>query len=146
VFSLGVVLRELLVEPRFPRDVKNSEAVRLAREGFVQPMSFQPHLPQAIVQVMLRALQLAPQDRYPIASAMAFDVRRIALAMGVGDGRLVLRRALDREWGNDGSEVTAEKSFSSAPPPPPSPVRADDLYDLHDLDSLASTDDLVDDD
>ena len=54
-----------------------------------------------------------PADRYPNASAMAFDLRRVALAMGVGDGRLFLRRALDREFGNDASEVTAEQQYST---------------------------------
>jgi serine/threonine protein kinase len=138
VFSLGVLFRELFVGPRFPRTTKNADAVRLAREGFVQPMSFQPHLPDALVQVMVRALQLDPADRYPNASAMAFDVRRIALAMGVGDGRLFLRRTLDRELGNDASEVTAERSYGTAPPPParPEPVRADDLRALAELDAL----------
>lgn len=147
VFSLGVLLRELFVGPRFGRDVGNAEAVRLAREGFVQPISFQPQLPTALVQIIERALQIDPVDRYPNASAMAFELRRVALAMGVGDGRLFLRRALDRELGNDASEVTAERPYSTAPPPPvpgaargsrpvpvhPSPVRPDDLADLVDL-------------
>ncbi|GAC1518578.1 MAG: hypothetical protein NVS3B10_20540 [Polyangiales bacterium] len=124
VFSLGVLLRELFVGPRFGRDVKNTDAVRLAREGFVQPISFQPHLPAPLVQVIERALQIDPVDRYPNASAMAFDLRRVALAMGVGDGRLFLRRTLDREFGNDVSEVTAERPYSTTPPagPPPSPA------------------------
>ncbi len=142
VFSLGVLLRELFVGPRFGRDVTNADAVRLAREGFVQPISFQPHLPVALVQVIERALQIDPVDRYPNASAMAFELRRVALAMGVGDGRLFLRRSLDREFGNDASEVTAERPYSTAPPPAaaivvkplppvaPSPVRPDDLFDL----------------
>jgi len=150
VFSLGVMLRELFVGPRFGRDVKNADAVRLAREGFVQPISFQPHLPAALLQVIDRALQIDPVDRYPNATAMAFELRRVALAMGVGDGRLFLRRALDREFGNDASEVTAERPYSTAPPPPvpvatrgsqsrpvpaqPSPVRPDDLAELADLD------------
>ena len=116
VFSLGVVLREMFVGPRFPRNVTNAEAVRLAREGFVQPMSFQPHLPEELVQVMVRALQCDPGERYPNASALAFDLRRVALAMGVGDARLFLRRALDREWGND-AEVTMERPYSTLPPP-----------------------------
>ena len=158
VFSLGVLLREMFVGPRFDRDVTNTEAVRLAREGFVQPMSFQPHLPDALVQILERALQIDPVDRYPNASAMAFELRRIALSMGVGDGRLFLRRALDRDFGNDTSEVTAERPYSTAPPPAPpaprapraaartsrspsgtsrpSPVRADDLLDLLDLDAM----------
>jgi serine/threonine-protein kinase len=139
VFSFGVVLRELFVGPRFGAVVKNSEAVRLAREGFVQPMSFQPHLPEALLHVMQRALQIDPADRYPNASAMAFDLRRIALAMGVGDGRLFLRRALDREFGNDASEVTAERSYSSSARAAerPVPVRPDDLIDLDALPTVA---------
>ncbi len=146
VFSLGVVVRELLVGPRFPRSVHDAEAVRLAREGFVQPMSFQPHLPDALVQVMLRALQLDPADRYPNASAMAFELRRIALGMGVGDGRLFLRRALDREWGNDGSEATSERPYSTTPPPLPAlPVRPADLDGLAALDALPTDEDLVED-
>jgi serine/threonine protein kinase len=144
VFSLGVLFRELFVGPRFPRTTKNAEAVHLAREGFVQPLSFQPHLPEALVQVMERALQVDPGDRYPNASAMAYEMRRIALAMGVGDGRLFLRRMLDRELGNDASEVTAERPYSTAPPPPraparperPEPVRPDDLHGLAELDAL----------
>jgi hypothetical protein len=110
-------------------------------------------------------------DRYPNASAMAFELRRIALAMGVGDGRLFLRRALDRDFGNDASEVTAERPYSTAPPPlaapaargavapaatrtsrsrpappRPSPVRPDDLLDLNDLDAMPTiaNDDLSD--
>ena len=136
VFSFGVILRELFVGPRFGRIVKSSEAIELAREGFVQPMSFQPQLPDALMLVMLRALRIDPAERYPNASAMAFELRRIALSMGVGDGRLFLRRALDREFGTDSSEVTAERAYSTAPPQPPSVVLANDLIDLAALDAL----------
>ncbi|MBX3187636.1 MAG: serine/threonine protein kinase [Labilithrix sp.] len=109
VFSLGVMLRELFIGPRFPRTIQNAEAMRLAREGFVQPIAFQPHLPEGLVQVIVRALAVDPADRYPNASALAFELRRVALGLGVGDGRIFLRRALDREWGNDASEVTLER-------------------------------------
>jgi len=54
------------------------------------------------------ALEVEPDDRYPNVSALAFDLRRIALSMGVGDGRWFLRRALEREFGED-SEVTKER-------------------------------------
>jgi serine/threonine-protein kinase len=137
VFSLGIVLRELLVGPRFGPGVSNTEAARLAREGFVQPIAFQPHLPETLVRIMLRALRLEPAERYPNASAMSFELRRAALALGVGDGRMFLRRALDREWGNDASEATAERTYLPTPPPParsrPSPVQPEDLGDLVDL-------------
>lgn len=140
VFSLGLLIRELFVGPRFARGVKNAEAAHLAREGFVQPMSFQPHLPDALVQLIARALELDPADRYPNASALAFELRRIAFGLGVGDGRVFLRRTLDRELGNDLSEITAERPYSTAPPPVPVPVQPGDLHELDALDSLDSLD------
>ena len=131
VFSFGVLLRELFVGPRFGRIVKNSDAIRLAREGFVQPMSFQPHLPEALMQSCSRALQIDPDRAIPQRERHGLRAPPVALAMGVGDGRLFLRRALDREFGNDASEVTAERAYSTAPPPPrPSVVLANDLVDL----------------
>lgn len=107
VFSLGVLLRELLVGPRFAPNTSSSEVVRLARDGFVQPLSFQPHLPRELESVLARALELSPSARYPNAGAMAFDLRRISLAMGVGDGRFFLRSTLASEW-DGGAEVTSE--------------------------------------
>jgi eukaryotic-like serine/threonine-protein kinase len=139
VFSLGLVLRELLVGPRFARGVNGAEAARLAREGFVQSLSFRPHLPEALTQIMSRALELDPARRHPNASALAFDLRRVALGLGTGDGRLFLRRALDRELGDDASEVTAERAYGTPPPfvPVPVPVQPDDMDELADLPSVA---------
>lgn len=108
VFSMGILMRELLVGPRFPKTLTNPEAIRLAREGYVQPLTFQPQLNEGLVDIMERALEVDPDMRYPNASALAFDLRRIALSMGVGDARWFLRRALEREFGED-SEVTKER-------------------------------------
>jgi serine/threonine-protein kinase len=107
VFALGIMIHELVVGPRFPESLTNAEAIRLARDGYIHPLCMQPQLPPGLAAVLDRALQVDPADRYPNASAMAFDLRRVALAMGVGDGRWFLRRALDREFGVD-SEVTRE--------------------------------------
>lgn len=103
-----MLLRELLIGPRFPSGLSNQDAIRLAREGFVQPLTFQPHLPQGLVDVMLRALEVDPEARYPNACALAHDLRRVAFAMGVGDGRWFLRSALQREYTSPVEEVTAE--------------------------------------
>jgi serine/threonine-protein kinase len=116
VFSLGILARELLVGPRFQRPLTNSEALRLAREGYVHPICFQPQLDEGLVKILARALEVHPDDRYPNASAMAYDLRRAALAMGVGDGRWFLRHALDREFGADCADwdVTAERGVPHA--------------------------------
>jgi len=113
VFSLGLLLRELFVGPRFARGIEDAEAVQLARDGFVEPFAFQPHLPEALAQVIARALEIEPSDRYPNATSLAFDLRRIALAMGASDGRIFLRRTLDREFGSDASEITAERPYAT---------------------------------
>jgi len=114
VFSLGVMLRELFIGPRFPPGVGNADAIRLAREGYVHPLTFHPHLPDGLVYVIERALEIEPEQRYPNAGALANDLRRVAFAMGVGDGRWFLRSALQREWAEHAEEITAEKTYAPA--------------------------------
>ena len=118
VFSFGVLLRELLVGPRFPDGLSDADAIRLAREGYVRPLTFQPHLPSSLVAVIDRALEIDPDLRYPNACSMAFDLRREAFAMGVGDGRYFLRRVLEQEWVEHPDEVTADHAHVLAPAPP----------------------------
>ncbi len=103
VFSLGIILRQLLVGPRFAPDVSDAEALKYARDGFVQPFTFQPHLPAEVHKIMLRALDIDPERRFPHAGAMAYDLRHVALKLGVGDSRVFLRAMLE-------TEVTAERS------------------------------------
>lgn len=130
VFSFGVLLRELLVGPRFPVGLTNSESIRLAREGYVQPMTFQPHLPAGVDGVMFRALEVDPEARYPNACALAVDLRRVVLSMGVGDGRYFLRKALEREWSQYVEEVTAPRFVAPA-------ANADDGYEPYDGELVA---------
>jgi hypothetical protein len=74
-------------------------------------MTFQPHLPQGLVDIMLRAIEVDPESRYPNPCAMSFDLRRIAFAMGVGDGRYFLKSALHREWSEYAEEITSERDL-----------------------------------
>lgn len=114
VFSLGMLLRELLVGPRFPQGISNAESIRLAREGFVQPITFAPDLPPDLVQTMNRAIAVETEGRHPNASAMVYELRRIALSLGVGDLRFFLRRTLDRELKDGLEEETTEFQFAEA--------------------------------
>lgn len=109
VFSLGVIIRELLVGPRFPAGASDADLIRLAQEGHIEPISFSPHLPAALLPVLSRALEVDPYRRFPNATAMVYELRRIVFGMGVGDGRWFLRRSLDHEWGNDALEATGEQ-------------------------------------
>lgn len=94
VFALGAVLRELFVGPRFSASTNPREALRLAREGYVQPLTFQPHLPDDLVHVLERSLEIDPSRRYPNVTAMASTLRGIAASMGATEGRSFLRQEL----------------------------------------------------
>jgi serine/threonine-protein kinase len=101
VFSLGIILREMLIGPRFPSFVSEQQALGWAREGIVHTGIFEPQLPSGVQCILGRALEKDPANRYPHAGALGYELRRIALAMGVGDGRSFLRSALARVFAEE---------------------------------------------
>jgi serine/threonine protein kinase len=121
VFSLGVMLREMLVGPRFPSFVTDTEALSWARDGIVHQSLFERRLAPPLQTILTRALEREPSRRYPHAGAMAYELRKVALAMGVGDGRAFLRAALARAFGDGGAdghedEVTGEMRVPASRP------------------------------
>ena len=118
VFSLGIMMREMLIGQRFPRTATDADALRHARDGFVQPITFEPHLPDEVRTILKRALEIEPEKRYPHAGAMAYDLRRVALTLGVGDSRVFLRTMLGTELALERSDATLEfpiRTRSSTP-------------------------------
>src|SRR5205807_2169822 len=97
VFSLGVILREMLIGPRFATTLGEAQALEHAREGFVPSTFLELQLPKEVRTIMARALEVEPQRRFPHATALAYELRRVALSLGVGDGRMFLRNALAKE-------------------------------------------------
>ena len=94
VFSLGVVLHEMLVGPRFPAGTSDAEACALARDGEVYSDLLAPALPQDLSDILGRCLSLDPKDRQAHAGVVAYDLRQVALRMGASDARVFLRAAL----------------------------------------------------
>jgi eukaryotic-like serine/threonine-protein kinase len=94
VFSLGIIFREMLVGPRFGPDLSDAEVVEHTREGVVPPTFLELQLSPDVSTIVRRALEPDPAKRYPHATAMAYELRRVALSMGVGDGRMFLRTAI----------------------------------------------------
>ncbi len=95
VFSLGIMMREMLVGPRFAPNLSDQDAVKQAREGHVEIGVFEPKLPEPLASILRRAIEIDPKARYPHAGALAYELRRACLSLGVGDGRLFLRNAID---------------------------------------------------
>jgi serine/threonine protein kinase len=106
VFSLGIIFREMLIGPRFAPDVSDAEAVEHTRDGFIPPTFLELQLPPEVSRILRRALEPDPSRRYSHATAMAYELRRVALSMGVGDGRMFLRNAI------------AEQTAMATIPPP----------------------------
>ncbi len=94
VFALGVMLHEMLRGPRFPDAVSDAKIFDLARAGDVHRSVREPLLPDGLGMILERATAPDPKARYPHAGVLAYDLRRVALSMGVGDGRGFLRSAL----------------------------------------------------
>ncbi len=114
VFSLGIILRQLLVGPRFPEAMDEKEKLGLAAEGAIPIGLMESPIHEPVAAILHRALEIEPGHRYPDASRFAFDLRRACLSMGVGDGRVFLRAAMRDLLGRHlGGEPTRPE-----PPPP----------------------------
>jgi serine/threonine protein kinase len=107
VFSLGVLLHEMLVGPRFPSAIGDGEALKYAREGFIPPMNFEPHLPEEVKRIVDRAVEPSPERRYAHTGALAYELRRAAFCLGVGDSRFFLKSLLETELADERSDATA---------------------------------------
>jgi len=94
VFSLGVLMHEMLRGPRFRHDTSARDMLDFARHGVVHRSVTEPLLPSGVGAVLDRALEVDPRARYPHAGVLAYDLRREAFALGVGDGRAFLRTVL----------------------------------------------------
>ena len=55
-------------------DTPVSVAIQHINGGAQKPSTFNPNTPLALEQIIMKALQLAPKDRYPNATAMRYDM------------------------------------------------------------------------
>jgi serine/threonine-protein kinase len=94
VFSLGVILHELLVGPRFAPGTTLADALRIVRDGHLHASILEPNLPRTLRQVIEHATARNPIDRHAHARALAFDLRREMLRLGLCDTRTSVRHAV----------------------------------------------------
>jgi serine/threonine-protein kinase len=78
LFSLGVVLWEMLAGKRLFRGASDAETLRNVTEAEVAPPSaLRPDVPAALDFVVMRALERDPDRRYPSGQAMADDLEDV---------------------------------------------------------------------
>lgn len=94
VFSLGILLYELTTTERlFYADNDFAVLNRVVRGDIDPPTSRVPGYPPALERIVLRALGLAPDDRYPTAEALLRDVEAFA-----HEARLKISVATVADW------------------------------------------------
>ena len=98
VFSLGMLLREMLVGPRFAQGSRDSDVLEMLREGAFHSSPVERPLHESIAPILRRAIEIEPRLRYPHAGLLANDLRRAIAMMGVGDERTFLRRAIENRF------------------------------------------------
>ena len=139
LFSLGVVLHELLCGRRLFVGENDLETLKLVSEMPVpRPSSRNPEVKPAFDEVILRALARDPAKRYQSADEMSQDLERLVLRKRYAASSfakqvraLVPQEEVTAEPGvpveivfgqRDSSAVIAEEVPRLAPPPPPAAV------------------------
>lgn len=75
IYSLGIVLYQMLTgRLPFLGESPISVALKHLQEPFEQPRSVNPHIPQSVENIILRAMRKNPQERYLSAQQMLSDL------------------------------------------------------------------------
>jgi serine/threonine protein kinase len=83
VFSLGILLYELVCGPRFSPAATTESAIGAVQAGVVPVSLVEPQLPGQLRTILRRCVEPDPARRYPDAVAAARDLVRLASLMGV---------------------------------------------------------------
>lgn len=101
VFSLGLLMHQMLFGSRFQRSWGEQQVLDLAREGWIPDGGIQRQLDEELGEVVRHALAVDPQDRFANADAVAYRLRRIAARLVGGDARALLEALMEREMRED---------------------------------------------
>ncbi|MBB6735851.1 Stk1 family PASTA domain-containing Ser/Thr kinase [Cohnella zeiphila] len=75
IYSLGIVLYQMLTgRLPFLGESPISVALKHLQEPFEEPRLVNPHIPQSVENIILRAMRKNPQERYPSAKRMLDDL------------------------------------------------------------------------
>lgn len=94
VFALGVMLHELLLGPRFAPGTEFGEAVQMVRDGHFHLNVMEPNIPGGLRDIIERALDRTPMNRYSHARSLAFELRREMFQLGLCDAATCVRQAV----------------------------------------------------
>jgi hypothetical protein len=76
------------------RGMSVADAIRMIQGGELHSSVLEPNLPRTLRDIIERATQRSPEDRYAHARVMAFDLRREMLRLGLCDAQTCVRHAI----------------------------------------------------
>jgi tetratricopeptide (TPR) repeat protein/tRNA A-37 threonylcarbamoyl transferase component Bud32 len=135
IYSLGVILHELLVGRPLVPSGSREELLEIVRSGVhLSPRAVDPGVPEELDAVVRRAMAVDPRDRYPTAREMAVDLGRfLHFGDAIHDSH-ALEAWMDEHVPEgilgaasidaDASGVTAELDAAEAPAPGTGPEEA----------------------
>jgi serine/threonine protein kinase len=92
LFSMGVMLHEALLGSVLFRGRTDRETIkRVLHAPIPSPTDIRKEIPESLSQVVLRALQRDPANRYPSATALLADLEHVAQSEGLGASLIHLR-------------------------------------------------------
>lgn len=114
VFSLGIVLWELVCGRRlFRRPSEADTVMAVLKEPIPRPSSLVSNFPAALDDIIMKALQRNPADRYQTTAAMAHDLEEFIVASGKPIGHAQVAEALRDLFGHEIDEHTSSLKRSA---------------------------------
>jgi serine/threonine-protein kinase len=122
IFSLGIVLYELLTQSRlFRRQTDYDTLAAVARYEPPPPSSFADGVPAELDRVVMRALAKEPAQRFPTAATMLEALEAVADLAGVALSPREVRRYMRETYGTRPEPWRELESRQARPPTEPEP-------------------------
>lgn len=100
VFALGILAYEVMTLHRaFAGDSQFEALEKAVRRDLVPPTKAVPGFPVELEEVIMTALEIDPDDRYPNAEAMRRDLERVAARLGLATGESAVLPVLEKLFG-----------------------------------------------
>jgi len=113
IFAAGLLLYELTIGRRAYRaDTDDEVYARVAMARFDRPRMVRDTYPQALEDIVCRALARAPDERYPTAAAMQEALARVAGSLSSSSSAALAKIVTDVQ-----AEARAIAQVSAMPPP-----------------------------
>jgi eukaryotic-like serine/threonine-protein kinase len=112
VYSLGILLFELVTGHRLFSDLPDFEALRAVREGRMpRPRDIDPGIDAELERILLTGLAPRPEDRFPSAGTLGAQLRtcRYSIVSSVADPAIEIARLVDEYASQQDQKVPARE-------------------------------------